>query len=225
MLLAGLLDILDARREVGIVAFHRTGEVGIALGIFMRAIDQRIIGQRTEFLQGLPHLLAGAFEQSAAAQREQRIAAKERMALGKPIGDMAYRMARHIHHHRRRAAEQEGIAVADFDIDTGNALGILAVADDDGPRRLLQRHIAADMVVVMMRVEDMSQPPTLGLQPLQHRRSDGRVDDRGRAAIGVMRQIDVIVVENGNLLDSQFGHGELLVDAGGVGIIYMFHVE
>ena len=59
------------------------------------------------------------------------------------------------------------------------------------------------MIVVMMGVEDVRQPPAEPVERRQHRRGDRRIDrGAGRRRL-VAQQIDVVVPQHRDLLDLQ----------------------
>ena len=66
------------------------------------------------------------------------------------------------------------------------------------------------MIAVVMGVEDMGQPPAQRLQALDHRLGHGRIDYRDVAGGAVAHQIDVVVLEDGDLLDVDLAHGDRL---------------
>ncbi len=89
----------------------------------------------------------------------------------------------------------------------------LGVADDGAAGSLLEREIAAGMVVVMMGVEDMGERPALGLEA-----SSTGSDTAGSTAAtapetGSRSEIDVIVLEDRNLLDLKRRHTENFLTA------------
>src|SRR3546814_13058441 len=85
----------------------------------MGAVDPGVVGQGEELLQAAPHLRRGALEQPAAAEREQRVAAEQRLGRREPVGDMAARMARHVEPPRRLAAAIDALVVADGAVAAG----------------------------------------------------------------------------------------------------------
>src|SRR5438876_11275375 len=59
-----------SRAQRGIVGFDRFGEGDIGLGIFVAAIDARVVRQRAQLEQRLPHHLRRALDDPPAADRE-----------------------------------------------------------------------------------------------------------------------------------------------------------
>ena len=90
-------------------------------------------------------------------------------------------------------AELDDVALADGDVDAGNARGIGARADDRAARRALQLEIAARVIRMVMGVQDMRQPPALRVELPRDLARIGRVDGRGRAGLGIVQQIAVVV--------------------------------
>lgn len=77
-------------------------------------------------------------------------------------------------------------------------------------RSLLQLQVAASMVAVVVCVEDMGQPPTAPIQRRHHWIRHGRVHHACRAGLGIMEEINVIVVQHQDLFDLKAGHRGLL---------------
>ena len=85
---------LKARHEFGIFGFDREGETEVAFGVFVAAIDLRVIRQVHQLFERPVHLRGSAFEKSPAPSRKERITA-EKIIIEK-IGDMASGMPRYI---------------------------------------------------------------------------------------------------------------------------------
>ena len=118
---------------------------------------------------------------------------------------MAAGVARHIEDVRRLRADRIAVALADLDIEAGNARRIRSRADH---RRAVARDklgIATDMVEMVVGVEDMGEPEPAPLQRLDHRCGLGRVHHGGCAGRGVMGEIDIVVGERGDDLDLEHG--------------------
>ena len=66
--------------------------------------------------------------------------------------------------------------------------------------------VAAHVVVVVMGVEDVgdapAQPFGLGQDRLRHR----RIDHAGGTGLGLVQQVDVVVLEDGDLMDLECAH-------------------
>ena len=79
-------------------------------------------------------------------------------------------------------------------------------ADDGTAGGLLDLDIAADVVHVMMGAEDMGQAPALLVQGLEDRLRHRRIDGGAGLRLGVVDQIDVVVAQDRNDPDVEFGH-------------------
>jgi hypothetical protein len=93
-------------------------------------------------------------------------------------------------------AEAVALAVVDLDVDAGNARAVAARADDGAAGGLLDLAVAADMVAVMVGVQDMGDLPAAFGGLGQHRASHRRVDHAHRAALRFAHQPHVIVVQD-----------------------------
>ena len=75
-------------------------------------------------------------------------------------------------------AEAVAVAVVDLDVDAGDAGAVAARADDGAAGRFLDLEVAADMVAVMVGVQDMGDLPAalfgLGEDRSGHRRDRRR---------------------------------------------------
>jgi hypothetical protein len=181
----------------------------------VRAVDLRRLGQRAQARKAPPHLLRRALEQAAAAHDEQGVAAKQRVAAREPIGDVAARVAGNEEDLGALLAEIVGAAVADLDVDAGNAVAVVARPHDGAAGRRLDLEIAAGVVGVMVRVEDMRDAPLAAFSRRQHRLGHGGVDDGGHVRGGLVDEPDVIVLEDGNALDLEPSHGCLALRGNG----------
>jgi hypothetical protein len=97
-----------------------------------------------------------------------------------------------------RFAEAIMVAVVDLDVDARNARPVDPRADDGAAGGLLDLEVAADMVAVMVRVQDMGDLPAALCRLGQHRPGHGRIDDADGAALGFAHQPHVIVVKDGD---------------------------
>ena len=116
---------------------------------------------------------------------------------------MAARVARHVEDLGPGVAEIVAVAVADLDIDAGDAVAVRARPDDGAAGLSLDLPVAPGVVAVMMGVEDMGDCPAAFRGLGQRRIGDRGVDDRGQVLCRLMRQPDIVVVENGNADDFQ----------------------
>ena len=114
---------------------------------------------------------------------------------------MAAGMARHEEHLRFGFAEAIAVAVIDLDIDAGNAGAILPRPDDGAACCLLDLQIAANMVAVMVRIQDMGDLPAALFRFRQDRRGHGGVDHANRPALRLAHQPHVIVAQDRNTND------------------------
>src|SRR5690606_24621487 len=112
----------------------------------MGAIDSRTCRQATQLLQRVPHLCRRALEQAAASQGKERVAAKEGVGVGKPVGNMPARMARHEENLCLCFAKSHPVAFAHLQIDARNSRSIIGRSDDPAARGLLDLQIAPYMV-------------------------------------------------------------------------------
>lgn len=122
---------------------------------------------------------------------------------------MSPRVTRHIEHLGHMAAKGTGLTFRQSDINPRNT-GLIGASADDGAAGLrLDPEIAADMVTVMMRVEDMGYAPIPGFRRCQDGLSLGRIDDSGRTTCRVVGEPYVIVLEDRNRNDRE-GHAAII---------------
>ena len=199
-----LVDACGVEPEFGIVRIGMERELRIRLRVFMRAIEDRIIGQLPDTVQTVPELLRFAFEHATATEREDAVADKGHVGFGKMIGDVPVRVARHVDHACVPLAERDAVAIADHAVDRGQLLH-LPRRDHGGTGRLCDRLVPARMVGMPVRVPDLRDPPALRLGLTQVFRAIGRVDRSGLVAVGIVQQEAIIVVEAGELVDLEQG--------------------
>jgi hypothetical protein len=120
---------------------------------------------------------------------------------------MAPRVAGHVEDLRHGLAEAIGVALADRHLDARNARGVGARAHDGAARRLLQRQVAAGMVAVVVRVEDVGEPPAARPERREHRRRLGGIDHRRRLGRGIAGEPEIIVPKRRDAHDLEFRHG------------------
>ena len=104
-------------------------------------------------------MLRRALEHLAAAQREQGVAAEQCPLLAEGIGDVPTGVTRHEEDLGLRLAEAVMVAVVDLDVDARDARPVDPRADDGAASGFLDLEVAADMVAVMVRVQDMRDLP------------------------------------------------------------------
>ena len=102
-----------------VVGLDGDREARVGLGVFVGAVDPHVVGQARRRAERSPELLRRALEHLAAAQREQRVAAEQRLLLAERVGDVAAGVARHEEDLGLRFAEPVAVAVVDLDVDAG----------------------------------------------------------------------------------------------------------
>src|SRR4051812_6363870 len=98
-------------------------------------------------------------------------------------------------------SETVRVLIADGFIQIGDSVTVSGWADDGAAELTLQLRIAADMVGVMMGVEDVRRPPAQTVEGLEHGSRLAGVDYTDSLACGVLEEIDIIVAERGDELD------------------------
>jgi hypothetical protein len=98
-----------------------------------------------------------------------------------------------LQHAARELADRDEVAFAHRDVDAGNLRGLLARRHHAAEVLLLQRLDAAGMIGVMVRDQDVGQPPSGSLQGLL---DSGRVGcvDGGCGATGRIVKKDAVIV-------------------------------
>ena len=156
----------------------------------MPAANQGFPRQLRQAIQRGEHLRRRAFEQTAAAQAEQGIAAQQQAGSG--VGHMAEGVARdrdHLEAHGRRrqfdpiAVAYPASGLADAFIDGRINRHVVACAQG--------RH-TADVIVVVMGQQNRAQLQTMRRQRLLDDLGITRIDGDG-VAIVVVQQPDVVV--------------------------------
>src|SRR5262249_57172063 len=85
--------------------------------------------------------------------------------------------------HPPGLAEAVALAVVDFDIDARDALAVAPRADNGAAGGVLDLAVAADMVAVMVRVQDMGDLPVAPLGLCQHGAGHGGAGEGPRAPV------------------------------------------
>ena len=93
-------------------------------------------------------------------------------------------------------AEAIAVAVVDLDVDAGDARPVAPRADDGAAGRLLDLEIAADVIAVMVSVQDMRDLPAALFRLGQDRPGHRRIDHGDRPALGLAHQPHVIVAQD-----------------------------
>ena len=173
----------------------------------MGAIEEGVIGQGREPLQGSIHLGGAAFEQAATAGTEEGVATKQHaMAV---IGDVAQGMAGDVEDIQAQAVPVDLIPVIE-PLAVVSRHGVMLGAIEAGVRKMMQQiRDAAHMVAMMVGQQDGIELKPERLEPLQHGGRLARIHDE--AVIFVSDQPDVVVAEGGNCDDAIHGSASLCV--------------
>ena len=173
-------------------------------GVFMGAINARIVRQGGKFPQRDEHLRGCTFKKLAAAAGEQRIATKQGICA--IISDVACGVAGYVEHLERRAQFRQlhRIAFTHGMRDGGNVFSpgaenrYLAVPQQGG--------VSAGMVAVVVSVQDGRQQQVMAAEIIQYRFGIAGVHSGGVAPIA--DQPDVVVFESRDRNDF---HGGMVV--------------
>ena len=204
----GLIDSGGQRRVAGL---DGDGKAGVAEGVFVSAINPGVAGQRPQLRERLPHLRRRAFKEPAAAEGKQGVAAKERLGPRQMEGEMAAGVAGRSDHADHFGPELIIRAVIDRDVDLGDAGAVGAGGDHRTAVAGLEFGVAADVVGMVMGVEDGVEPPLAGGERRDHRPGLGRVHHGDGPARRIADEMDVVVVERGQ--DGDVHGGVSLGDA------------
>ena len=118
------------------------------------------------------------------------------MLVAEGVGDVAGRVPGDEEDFRLGLAEAVAVAVVDLDVDAGNARPVAPRTHDGAAGRLLDLEIAADVITVVMRIEDMGDLPAAFFRLGKDRPGHRRVDDGDRPALGLAHQPHVIVAQD-----------------------------
>ena len=157
----------------------------------MAAINAGVVGQRHELAQCAVHLRRRALKDTAAAAGKQGVAAKQHIRAVK--GNVAAGMGGHFDHRHFDAdtIDDKFFALAQLPAHGRNPLFMRAVDRHFEMRE--QPAVAANVVGMVMRVEDGSQGQLMVVQIIQYRRRVAGINHRG---IAVLHQSpDVVVVK------------------------------
>ena len=119
---------------------------------------------------------------------------------------MTRRMPRHVPHLGFCVEQLEGIAVGDLDIDHRNAVAVRLWTDNDTAGLFLDLGYAADMIVVMMGGQYMSQIPAEHVECLKHGRGIRGVHHGRVAGRAFAQQINIVVRTGGYLMNFERRH-------------------
>src|SRR5262249_34094011 len=119
-------------------------------------VDARLARKSGELSERTPHHSVGRFEDAAATEREQRVAAECESILLEMVGDMTERMARGLDDFRLEQSDAPTVPFLQLAIEERYARRILCRAPDRETRKFcLQFWNALNMVGVMMGDEDI----------------------------------------------------------------------
>ena len=118
---------------------------------------------------------------------------------------MALRMAGHRQYLGHVRPDGHGIALVDAGIEAWNRLTAHIQAHHPASGRLLQGQVTANVIGMMMGIEDMRQTPPPALQRHHDGFGLGRIDRSSHAGIRVVNQVNVIVAQGGYLQDLHGG--------------------
>jgi hypothetical protein len=179
-------------------------------------IDERAVGQLGELIgEGVVQLVrVPAVMAIAGAGVEQRVAAEQRPRVAaRQDADMRHRVARRVEAFQfDAAADLDHVAGVQAPVDALNLVLGIGVRQELGAGRRNDLVVAAGMVAVMVRVEDLGDVPTLGLGRRQAFLVIERVDRQRLAGLGTGDQVIEVAPGIGgpDLFDDHFVHPTLL---------------
>ena len=104
------LHAIGVGDKVRILRIDTEREGCVRCGILVGAVDDRVIGQCAKLAEAVPHLCSRAFEEASTAEREQRVAHKGQLLVGKVKHDVAECVARRLDHARTQASQVNRVA-------------------------------------------------------------------------------------------------------------------
>eukprot|EP00966_Prymnesium_polylepis_P212747 4927157-Prymnesium_polylepis.1 len=113
--------VVGTRRVVGLDGESKP-EIG--LSVLVCAVDGRLGWERGKSPQRVPSLCGGAFEQPAAAEREQRVADESDAGVRHVVGNVSERVAAHVDDLDCGRAQLERVAAAEWGVDTRDLMGL-----------------------------------------------------------------------------------------------------
>ena len=173
----------------------------------MRAVDGGGVRQGGQLLQAGPHLLRRALEQAAAAEREQGVADKGDPIGGVMEGDVPQRVAAGVDDLEPGLPQHHHITVVHHPVRRGPDPLDLGRADDLAACHRLDLRVAAGVVRVPVRVQNVGQGPAQGLQFAQDGGGVRRVDAGRLAGRVIADQEAVVVGQAGKLVDGESHDG------------------
>ena len=90
---------------------------------------------------------------------ENSVSPQNSALVREPIGDVAAGVAGDEEHLGLAPRRSVGVAVVDLDVDAGDAGRVVAGADDGAAGRRLDLEVSADVIAVMVGVEDVGDVP------------------------------------------------------------------
>ena len=133
---------------------------------------------------------------------------------------MPARVPRRLEHHRLRLAHLHFLPLGDPHADPGDAFCVVRCPDDDAALELVaELGVAADVVPVVVRVQNQIQPaPELRLDEFFHGRRLGGVDDGDGPRGAVDEHPGIVVAEAGHAEDGEATEGRRGQGAAGRGL-------
>ena len=181
-----------------VVGLARQREPQVVLDVVVPRVQPRVVGQRVELPgEGVVHLAGVATVVAVAgAGVEQRVARKQRRLIGvRAQADVAEGVARRVETlELHRLADLDHVAGLHAAIDTRNLAAGLVVRDQLGAGGLHHRGVAAGMVVVLVRVEDLRDAPAVLLGCGQALAVVERVDRQRLAGVGTGDQVIEVAI-------------------------------
>ena len=149
----------------------------IGFGVFMGAAHKRFVRQGREALECSIHVLSGAFKQSTAATGKEGVAAKHQrskpwvlvVVVPKDERDMGGGVGRHIDHLKTSSQKVDRVAISDACGLKRNSEPICSGCDDLRLGPFAQQFWGpADVIGVMVGLQDRGQAHPVRVQPLTH---------------------------------------------------------
>ena len=159
-----MLHFQSAANQIAIARLDGERELRIGLGIFVAAVDRGHALQGAELVDRLIHLRRRAFEDAATAQRKQRIGGKQEIVIGEVIGHMAEGVAGAGEDLHRAVGQLQDVAALHRLRNAGDLVLLGLGSDDAAAEDVLQFEVARDVILVVMRGEDVGELPAALLQ-------------------------------------------------------------
>ena len=205
--------VLRAATQIWIVRVDRPRKSGIRLGVFMCAVDSRLVWEGEELLKAGPHLTRRPFKEAATAEREERIAHERHVLIFKVVGNVATRVPRHIKYGCAISTKLIRVAIAKRYVYARNAFDVGGRTNNSAVPLLLELEIASGVVKVVMGIENVGQfPSSIGERAIDRSRIR-RIDCPGQPGLGIVNEKPIVVRQARDLNDLQ-GHEQLLTALG-----------